>query len=156
MAIGRTRGYAYEASLTKRITRYDGWRAWRLGGTQVALPDILAVNNGKKQMIAVECKTSQSNSITVLAHQIERLQDWTQYLNIYTHWRGMILAFRFHSKARGGLVRKVREYFFYAGPVTDYKCTYDGRIFTRVSGSKGWHQRYWGERITLWDVLDGR
>ena len=126
--IRRSRGYAYESYVTKQIDKQQHWHAWRLGGTQIELPDILAVNNHHSKFRVIECKTTQNKSIYVKAHQIRRMRSWLYKFEIYLD-RTCLLAFKFTTKSG----HKRVEYMFdlHGLPVTDYRCDDDGFLYLR-------------------------
>ena len=62
MTVQRRRGYAFEKYLTDYLNKTDDWYARRLGAPSTELPDILAVNNKRKVIIAIECKSTVSNN----------------------------------------------------------------------------------------------
>ena len=70
----RSRGYAWEDALVKRIRGVDGWRSFRLGSPSVALPDIMAVNNSKKILMIIEAKSGTGTTLQVPADQLIRSQ----------------------------------------------------------------------------------
>lgn len=129
----RQRGYEYEKSLVRRLNEIPGCRAYRLGGTQVELPDVLCVNNTTNEMAAIECKTGGNGWLYVPREQIERCRSWTDALRAYGR-RHVMVAFRFHSKrGREKTRREVREYLFrlHDGVIRDVRCTYDGTLYMR-------------------------
>ena len=50
----RQRGYNWEDTLVKRFNAVKYWKAFRLGSTSVALPDVLAVNNPESIIFTIE------------------------------------------------------------------------------------------------------
>ena len=136
--ISKSRGYKYENDIVNRFNNTTRWLAWRLGGTQIELPDILAVNNFDSEMMAIELKTGQANSLYVRQHQIQRLAVWTENLQIY-YKRSMILGFKFHSKGKDGLRRPIREYYYQViARDVDYKCNYDGSLYYKSETMDRW------------------
>ena len=129
----RQRGYEYERSVARRLNETPGCAAYRLGGAQVELPDVLCINNTTNEMAAIECKTGGSGHLYVPREQIERCRSWTCALRAYGR-RHVIVAFRFHSKRGKSKTRRgVREYFFrlHDGVMRDVRCAYDGTLCMR-------------------------
>jgi len=124
--IRKSRGYAYESMFVGRLQK-RGWHAFRLGGTQIHLPDVLAIHHGQKHAAVFELKTGAASVLYVKAHQIRRLNEWQSVLRQYR--TATVLAFRFHTAGR---TRDTREYMYTVGDALDYKCDYDGNLQFRI------------------------
>lgn len=137
-SVSRDRGYAFENDMVRQINRNSGWQAFRLGGTAVELPDILAIHNRHKTIQVYELKSGQDGNLYVRASQVQRCIDWCDRLAAYD-FRHVILSFRFHSRGRNGR-RKKAEYNFeypYHG-AADVKCNYNGECRARRESTGGW------------------
>ena len=93
MVTNKSRGYAFENVLARWYNGQDGWIAWRLGGSQVALPDVLAINNEKKRIHVHELKTTIHDRVEFPAPQIERCEYIRRSFALYTGYT--ILSGRF-------------------------------------------------------------
>ena len=138
----RQRGYQWEDTIVKRFNGADNWKAFRLGSPSIALPDVLAVNNDNSTIFTIEAKSGTSTSLPVPADQIERCLSWIKTFDIYKK-KNVLLAFKFLSKKRLGIgmyeSRELREYFKIwdeSIEITDCVCTYDGKFFAKVDGSR--------------------
>lgn len=138
----RQRGYQWEDTIVKRFNGTKEWRAFRLGSPSIALPDVLAVNTEKSIIFTIEAKSGTSTSLPVPADQIERCLDWIKTFGVYKK-RKVLLAFKFLSKKRLGIgkyeSRELREFFKVwdeSLEISDCVCTYDGRFFARIDGSR--------------------
>ena len=138
----RQRGYHWEDTIVKRFNGTTDWRAFRLGSPSIALPDILAVNTKESAIFTIEAKSGTSTSLSVPYDQIERCLDWINTFDVYKN-RHVLLAFKFLSKKRLGIgkyaSRELREFFKIWDntlPITDCVCTYEGKFFARVDGSR--------------------
>jgi Holliday junction resolvase len=138
----RQRGYQWEDTIVKRFNGTQNWKAFRLGSPSIALPDVLAVNNLESKIFTIEAKSGTSTSLPVPADQIERCLLWIKTFDIYKEKR-VILAFKFLSKKRIGIgeyePRELREFFKIwdeSLEITNCVCTYDGKIFAKMNGSK--------------------
>ncbi len=111
----RQRGYSFEYELVKRINSCNGWRAIRLGSPSVSLPDVIAVNNTRGVMLAIEAKSTSTDTIKVPIEQVARCINW---LNLFTRYRyrNAILALKFMSKkwkkADTYEHRELQEYYY--------------------------------------------
>ncbi len=110
----RQRGYNFEREIVKRISGCDGWRALRLGSPSVSLPDVIAVNNSESIMLAIEAKSTSTDTIRIPLEQIERCLRWLDTFSLYKH-RYAILALKFMSKkwkkAYTYKYRELHEYY---------------------------------------------
>lgn len=138
----RQRGYQWEDTIVKRFNSADNWKAFRLGSPSIALPDVLAVNTYNSTIFTIEAKSGTSTSLPVPADQIERCLSWIKTFDIYKK-RNVILAFKFLSKKRIGvgeyISRELREFFKIwdeSLEITDCVCTYDGKFFAKINGSR--------------------
>ncbi|MEM4365220.1 MAG: hypothetical protein QXJ44_04860 [Candidatus Nitrosocaldus sp.] len=93
----RQRGYSFEHELVRRINSCNGWKAIRLGSPSVAMPDVVAVNNAKGIMLAIEAKSTSTDTIKVPIEQVARCINWLNLFTRYRH-RHAILALKFMSK----------------------------------------------------------
>ncbi|MEM2919540.1 MAG: hypothetical protein QW776_02010 [Candidatus Nitrosocaldus sp.] len=93
----RQRGYSFEHELVRRINSCNGWKAIRLGSPSVSLPDVIAVNNAKGIMLAIEAKSTSTDTIKVPIEQVARCINWLNLFTRYRH-RYVILALKFMSK----------------------------------------------------------
>ena len=132
----RTRGYEYERSVVQRFN-YNGWKAYRLGGSTTTIPDILAFSSRIPQtaplpdyymMYAIECKTGGSTILKIPPEQVDRCYDICDSLEAY---HGIpVGAFRFHTiPLKKGGRREAREYLVHL-PLRgrEYRMTYDGEL----------------------------
>lgn len=138
--IRRSRGYSYEYSIVNRLnTRY--WTAKRLGGSSVGLPDIIAVNNNKAILLAIEAKSGTGESLYVPSDQVERCFSIVKMFRFYKY-KYVILAFKFLRKKRIKInnelsyeKRKLVEYYKIIEPIwkkgktPQIKCNYDGKTY---------------------------
>lgn len=138
----RQRGYFWEDTLVKRFNAIDGWHAFRLGSPSTALPDVLAVNNKKSILYAIEAKSGTTESLQVPFDQIDRCKNWTEHFKLYKK-RKVILAFKFSTKKRVGLgeykQRKLREIFKEWDKTKEsvnLVCTYNGDVYQQSDKSK--------------------
>ena len=136
----RRRGYRWEESLVKRLNGNGGWRAFRLGSSSVALPDVLAVNTQSRSLLVMEAKSGAKTSLSVPPNQIQRCLDWYHTFDIYDT-RNVVLAFKFLSKKRLDSdtyeSRSMREYYMIWDPdvePVECVCTYDGRTYALKDG----------------------
>jgi Holliday junction resolvase len=117
------------------------WKARRLGGSSIGLPDIIAVNNIEAVLLSIEAKSGTGDALYVPSDQINRCLQIRDMFSFYKS-RHAILAFKFMRKKRfkrkGQIVyeqRKLVEYYKIAdklGKITDMtmiKCTYQGKTF---------------------------
>ncbi|MDQ3868489.1 MAG: resolvase [Thermoproteota archaeon] len=138
--IRRSRGYSYEHTLVQRLNT-ELWKARRLGGSSIGLPDIIAVNNIEAVLLSIEAKSGTGDALYVPSDQINRCLQIRDMFSFYKS-RHAILAFKFMRKKRfkrkGQIVyeqRKLVEYYKIAdklGKITDMtmiKCTYQGKTF---------------------------
>lgn len=138
----RSRGYAWEETLVKRLGGLEGWRAVRLGSPSVALPDIMAVNNSEGRLVIIEAKSGTGTTLQVPSDQIKRCVRWTETLGAYGD-RRVALAFKFLSKKRTGTAtyaaRKLRE-FYKEWDTSDEPvscvCTYGGQTYGLEGGRR--------------------
>ena len=130
-SIRRQRGYQFEKYLTDLLND-SGWRAWRLGAPTTELPDILAVNNKKKKIVAIECKSTSSNLTMAPSYQIERC---INVVNDFKLYEGKaILAYKFAAKIRigGKYVSRKIKYYYYEWDINmryaNTSCNYGGKL----------------------------
>ena len=71
----RQRGYQWEDTIVKRFNSLVDWNSVRLGSPSNTLPDVMAVNNNRSIIIAIEAKSGTSNDLRVPFDQIERCID---------------------------------------------------------------------------------
>ena len=138
----KQRGYHWEDTIVKRFNSIEQWNAFRLGSPSTALPDVLAVNTKKSTIFTIEAKSGTTESLQVPFDQIERCQKWADVFDIYKN-RAVLLAFKFLSKKRLGVgkyeSRELREFYKIWDEkldITDCVCTYDGKIYAKVDGSR--------------------
>ncbi len=140
----RQRGYNFERELVNRINSCNGWRALRLGSPSVSLPDVIAVNNEESIMLAIEAKSTSTDTIRILMEQIERCLRWLDTFSLYKH-RYAILALKFMSKkwkkAYTYKYRELHEYYKLWDGLTNISsngssisiesilCKYDGSMY---------------------------
>lgn len=114
----RQRGYSFEHELVRRINSCNGWKAIRLGSPSVSLPDVIAVNNTRGIMLAIEAKSTSTDTIKVPIEQVARCINWLNLFTIYRH-RYAILALKFMSKrwkkAYTYEHRALQEYYYQLG-----------------------------------------
>ena len=131
----RQRGYQWEDTIVKRFNSLVDWNSVRLGSPSNTLPDVMAVNNNRSIIIAIEAKSGTSNDLRVPFDQIERCIDWVNRFDIY-NTKKVILALKFSRKKRIGQGlygnRQLREFFkvwSIGDEITDCVCNYDGEFF---------------------------
>lgn len=139
--IRRSRGYNFEHALVERFNRSEGWHARRLGGSSTGLPDIVALNNERSILLAIEAKSGTGDILYVPPDQIARCVLVRDMFSVYKE-RKIVFAFKFLSKKRFRRKnktvyeqRKLVEYFKVADSVDalgdlTVKCTYDGRTYS--------------------------
>ncbi|GBC72860.1 hypothetical protein HRbin04_00255 [archaeon HR04] len=114
----RQRGYSFEYELVRRINSCNGWKAIRLGSPSVSLPDVIAVNNTRGIMLAIEAKSTSTDTIKVPIEQVARCINWLNLFTRYRH-RYAILALKFMSKrwkkAYTYEHRVLQEYYYQLG-----------------------------------------
>ena len=138
--IRRSRGYSYEYLIVNRLNN-KYWTAKRLGGSSVGLPDIVAVNNNKGILLAIEAKSGTGDALYVPSDQIERCFSVAKMFRYYRN-KHVILAFKFMRKKRikknyenTYTSRKLVEYYKVADilankkSVPQIKCNYAGQTF---------------------------
>ena len=138
----RSRGYAWEDTLVKRLNASPGWLGFRLGSPSVALPDILALNNGSRSLMVIEAKSGTGTTLQVPADQARRCARWADALGAYEDRRA-VFAFKFLSKKRTGTAtytgRRLRE-FYKEWDCSDEPvscvCTYDGLTYSLIDGRR--------------------
>lgn len=99
-------GYDWESELVKMFSLGD-WRALRLGSPSVHLPDVVAVNNRRLTIIAIEAKSSSMGVVKVRADQLKRLFD---FLNTFSAYKTKIPVLAIRFMRGGGRKREVRFY----------------------------------------------
>lgn len=114
----RSRGYSFEYSLVKAFNDKDGWTARRLGGSSTGLPDVVATNKDKSILLAIECKSGESDILPIPRDQIDRCIDITDnFLTAYEN-RYIVFAFKFKGTAK----RKLQyRFMFISSPFTPPK-----------------------------------
>ena len=117
MTVQRRRGYAFEKYLTDYLNKTGDWHARRLGAPSTELPDILAVNNKRKIIIAIECKSTVSNNTKIPDYQIKRCLDIVDDFKLYSGLA--VLAYKFgrknntrDEKIPSGNPRKTAYYYY--------------------------------------------
>ena len=133
----RNRGYNWEDTIVKRFNAKEGWSAVRLGGASTKLPDVFLINNDMKTVIAVEAKSTTTNTCRIPAEQIQRCLDWVEKFKVYDE-RQVMFAFKFSQVKRISSdrkdTRKLKEYFCFwdeTQTLSEYICDYDGNLFQR-------------------------
>ncbi|MGC8600239.1 MAG: hypothetical protein ACP5LX_04175 [Nitrososphaeria archaeon] len=102
----KKRGYDWEDKVVK-IFMKKGWKAIRLGSPSVHLPDVLAINDQKNMIVAVEAKASKDDKIYVPLAEITRLFNFLEMFGAYKR-KEAVLAIKF-LKVKG---KKMREEFY--------------------------------------------
>lgn len=114
----RQRGYSFEYELVRRVNSCNGWKAIRLGSPSVSLPDVIAINNTRGIMLAIEAKSTSTDTIKVPIEQVARCINWLNLFTRYRH-RYAILALKFMSKrwkkAYTYEHRVLQEYYYQLG-----------------------------------------
>lgn len=138
----RSRGYAWEDALVKRLRGAPDWYGVRLGSPSAALPDVLAVNNTEKLLMIIEAKSGTGTTLQVPCEQVERCMKWTSTLGAY-ETRSVVFAFKFLSKKRVGTAtytgRKLREFYKEwncADEPISCVCTYEGITYALSDGER--------------------
>lgn len=114
----RSRGYYFENNMVKRFNnasdvwnRKYNWKALRLGGTTVKIPDVVA--NNETTLLAIEAKSGTANILRVPKKQIIRCVNYCNNSTTFKE-KWVVLAFRFSVKKRMKYEferRKLKEYF---------------------------------------------
>ncbi|MFP3224659.1 MAG: hypothetical protein RXR30_02500 [Nitrososphaeria archaeon] len=102
----KKRGYDWEDKVVKIFIK-KGWKAVRLGSPSVNLPDVLAINDQKNMIIAIEAKASKGDKIYVPLAEINRLFNFLEMFGAYKR-KEAVLAIKF-LKVKG---KKMREEFY--------------------------------------------
>ncbi|MFP3130069.1 MAG: hypothetical protein RXP28_00425 [Nitrososphaeria archaeon] len=102
----KKRGYDWEDKVVKIFIK-KGWKAIRLGSPSVHLPDVLAINDQKNMIVAVEAKASKDDKIYVPLAEITRLFSFLEMFGAYRR-KEAVLAIKF-LKVKG---KKMREEFY--------------------------------------------
>ena len=102
----KKRGYDWEDKVVKIFIK-KGWKAIRLGSPSVHLPDVLAINDQKNMIVAVEAKASKDDKIYVPLAEITRLFSFLGMFGAYRR-KEAVLAIKF-LKVKG---KKMREEFY--------------------------------------------
>ena len=134
----RGRGYSFETRVVAELNSHE-WRARRLGGSSMGLPDVVAVSTYNDTLYSIECKSTKSTAAYVPQDQLLRCKEITQMFDKYTN-RYVVLGFKFAAnKAEIRNKRKIKKrklkYFFFIISDTRYfdeiewfKCDDTGRI----------------------------
>ena len=143
MTVQRRRGYAFEKYLTDYLNKNGDWHARRLGAPSTELPDILAVNNKRKIIIAIECKSTVSNNTRIPDYQIKRCLDIVDDFKLYDGFA--ILAYKFGRKNNSVVFRNEKiphstrkiTYYYYIWnknlPYMDVSCNNHGVLSHKKS-----------------------
>lgn len=132
----RQRGYSFESHVVEEFHKYN-WEAKRLGSPSTNLPDVMAIDNFHRRVVAVEAKSTTSNLAYVPEDQIVRCIDWVNMLGIYDT-KKVVLAFKFPATIiirKQKQVKRKLQYFYKVFPhkkITPLivKCDYDGNTFS--------------------------
>jgi Holliday junction resolvase - archaeal type len=89
----KKRGYDWEDKVVKIFIK-KGWKAIRLGSPSVHLPDVLAINDQKNMIVAVEAKASKDDKIYVPLAEITRLFSFLEMFGAYRR-KEAVLAIKF-------------------------------------------------------------
>ena len=101
----RDRGYLWENSLCKTLNGINGWRAVRLGGTTITMPDILATHESGI-VCGIECKSTGGNLTYVPGDQLIRCAKICEMFELYESYS--ILAFKYMKNNE----HKLQKLFF--------------------------------------------
>lgn len=109
----RQRGYALEYDIVQAFNQHTSkeWTARRLGGASSGLPDIVATNNEKSILYAIECKSGESNILYIPKDQIDRCKEITDKLLKTYNTRFVVFAFKFKGK-KGTYIHRKLQYRF--------------------------------------------
>jgi Holliday junction resolvase len=111
--IRKSRGYSFERDIIERY-RTAGWWCYRTGSSSSYLPDVLAINDIKGELVALEAKSGTSDHLYVGWDQISRNIFVAEGFKRYPE-RKVVLAFKFLSKRKnregGYATRELKEYF---------------------------------------------
>ena len=132
-SLRRSRGYKWESEVVRKFQE-AGCGAWRLGGTTVRMPDVLAVEptglmSEPECIYGVECKSTRSTRVYFPGEQIQRCRDMTNSFGRYKPV--VVLASFFARNARKG-TRLSTEYLYIwheAFPAADLTVSHDGKVY---------------------------
>lgn len=132
----RNRGYSFESHVVKKFQSHN-WKSKRLGSPSTNLPDVMAVDNVNKRVVAVEAKSTINNLAYVPEDQINRCINWVNMLDLYNS-KEVVLAFKFPATTtlrKNKPVKRKLRYFYKVFPhkklnPTIVKCDYNGDTFT--------------------------
>lgn len=100
----------------------------KIGSNSKDVPDVVAWNDTSKTVVAVEAKSTASNSCIVPAKQIQRCINWVNELGLYTE-KFVILAFKFKAAGVKPNRRKL-QYHYKIVPCNiisnNISCNYEG------------------------------
>lgn len=126
----RQRGYSFEKEVVEYFSDVSGWDSRRLGSPSTALPDVMAVNNFHKTIVALEAKSTGEKMAYVPFDQIDRCRKWVNMFSIYDR-KIVVLAFKFKS-FKDIHDRRKATFFFKIFPKSlkpqDVRCDYLGNI----------------------------
>lgn len=114
----KKRGYDWEDKVTK-IFEKNGWKAVRLGSPSIHLPDVLAVNDKRNTIVAVEAKAASGDKIYVPKDEIERLFRFLSIFGAYKH-KAALIAVKFLKK-KG---KNMKESFYEVASVPERGLTF--------------------------------
>lgn len=132
----RQRGYSFESHIVGEFQDHN-WESKRLGSPSTSLPDVMAVDNFHKKVVAVEAKSTTMNLAYVPEDQIVRCINWVNMLGVYDT-KEVVLAFKFPAtitKRKDKLVKRKLQYYYKIFPHKNIKpsivkCNYLGETFT--------------------------
>ena len=93
----RSRGYSFEHNLVININALPDWYARRLGGSSTGLPDIVAVNNKRSKMYAIEAKSGMNvNRLYIPKDEAQRCVDIATMFSLYRDHH-VLFSFKFSN-----------------------------------------------------------
>jgi len=142
----KRRGWEWEDTLVKRIKSCYSYEAFRLGGSSLILPDVLAISNRFGKILVIEAKSGTTDYLVVKREQIERSITFTNTFKLYPN-RYFLLAFKFLRKRRlkkdsyekRELMAYYKEFnlvFRKGESAPDIICTYNGSTYAIFDGEK--------------------
>ncbi len=126
----RERGYRWEKTIVDIFNEGGDWKARRLGGSSVGLPDIVITNNEKSTIYSVEAKSTVGKTAYIPNDQICRCLDILDMFSIYRK-KSVVFAFKF---AKSKYNPELKYYLFRILPnrnmrdIKTLKCNSDGRL----------------------------
>jgi len=140
----RQRGYAFESGIVKKFQAFAFWDSIRLGSPSTKLPDVMALNDMRNTIVAIEAKSTVQNHAYVPQDQVERCIDWVNLFGAY-NTKFVIVAFKF-----GRTTGRELRYFYKVFPhnqteASDVKIDYDGNVMMKLMDI--WIKQEWEDFV---------